>query len=95
MYRVFYDLWSVCLLVFWTIMKKLFLGVLFGAFIGVGMSHAVGIESLTTAIDKQVEKRSSLKEQVSFLEQIQALVRTPKFKNSEYKDIFAELDRYS
>ena len=52
LYRVFYDLWSVCLLVFWTIMKKLFLGVLFGAFIGVGMSHAVGIESLTTAIDK-------------------------------------------
>jgi PBP1b-binding outer membrane lipoprotein LpoB len=78
-------------------MKKILISLAFLALFFFGSSepvHAIGIESLTTSIDKTTSKKGSTANQISFLKTLQTLLQSPNFKNSEYSQIFAELEKH-
>ena len=57
--------------------------------------YSISIESFTTAIDKQTEKKESREQQIAFLETLHTLLTSPNFQNSPYHQMFTELSYYS
>jgi hypothetical protein len=64
-------------------------------FFSFSFTLAVSIESFTTAIDQASTKKGSIANQISFLKTLEMLLQSSSFTSSDYKDIFAELSRYT
>ena len=76
-------------------MKKLvFLSVVMLGIACTPLVKALDITAFTPAIDKQVASKSTLKEKISYLQGIQAVLALPAFKAHSEAWLFASLDNY-
>ncbi|MDR0650409.1 MAG: hypothetical protein LBG59_03185 [Candidatus Peribacteria bacterium] len=55
----------------------------------------MSIENFMTAIDQASIPKGSVANQISFLKTLEVLFKSSNFTSSPYKDIFAELSKYT